>query len=370
MFTGLYPSRHGAGVEQRRLRADVPTLARRLAAAGYVTAGVAGGRLVSHHFGAGRGFTYYLDPDDGVRTSADRLTDHAFDLLARSEGEHLFLFLNYFDPHWTYAAPATYATAAGVPAARAVLRSEAWQGAAAGNANQWVRIMHGEEAPTPQGLAWLRAAYEAEVRFMDAEVGRLFAELKRRGAWRDALVVVVADHGELLGERGLYSHAYRLEPELVDVPLLVKWPGQRTPRRPDDLVSVADLFPTLLRAAGLASPAGLDGLPLQDAEVSHGRVFYEEHRSRIHGLSHPRLLLAPHLWGAQNRSRRRIVWEGGEECGERAAAGWRTAPCEGSRRAFLAAVQERLGEPPEGGEAQAGEVNEEERAVLKALGYL
>jgi len=374
MFTGLYPSRHGAGVRRRTLGPGVPTLAGLLTRAGYVSAGLAGGRMMAHRFGGGRGFTYYLDPEDGVRSRGDVLTDNVVALLPRVADENLFLFVNYFDPHWAYSAPAPYAAAAGVPAARAALRVQAWRSSAAGNAAQWARIVHGEVEPTPQGLAWLRAAYEAEVRFMDAEVGRLFAELQQRGLWERALVAVVADHGELLGERGLYSHAYRLEPELVEVPLIVKWPRQREARRADGLVSVADLFPSLLGAAGVEAPPGdglvLPGAPFAAEAAGHGRVLYEEHANRVHALDNAYMRLAAHLWGVQDRSRRRIVWKGGEECAERHGEGWQETPCNGSQEAFLRAVEDNLGGVPKVGEEEAGEVNEEERAALKALGYL
>lgn len=60
---------------------------------------------------------------------------------------------------------------------------------------------------------------------------------------------MVADHGELLGEGGRLTHSYRLDPELVEVPLLLKAPGQRRGRRAAGVVSVADLFPTLLAPA-------------------------------------------------------------------------------------------------------------------------
>jgi hypothetical protein len=312
---------------------------------------------------------------DGLETPADRVTDLALELLDETAGEVPFLFVNYFDPHHPYRAPAAFQEEAGVPEARAALRSPAWRRAAAGDGEAWERLLAGDAPLTETGLAWLSAVYRAEVAFMDRELGRLFAELERRGLWDEALVAVVADHGELLGEGGRLTHSFRLDPELVEVPLLVKAPGQRRGRRVAGVVSVADLFPTLLAAAGAAAPPG-DGRALEprsggrDPEPRH--VLFEEHASRVHPLppGDP-LYVADHLWGYQGAARRAVVWRGGAECRRRGGDGaWRGAGCPDDGSRLLAALLEALGEPPAGAAAEAGELSDDQRAALEALGYL
>jgi len=267
MFTGLYPSRHGAGVgEGRRLAVDgPPTAAEAYAAAGYLTAGFCGGHLVEHRFGVGRGFALYRDAEPAT-TPADRLTDRVLALLAeRAAGddgfEPTFLFVNYFDPHWPYRPPAEWGERFAEPRARQRVSAGPWRRATEGTVTGWTEVNHGRADAGLEDLVWLRAAYHAEVAFMDAEVGRLFDALRQMGVWDEALVVVTADHGELLGEGGYFGHAYRLDPELVEVPLVVKWPGQRQGRRVERLVSGVDLFPTLLTALGSVPPPS-DGVPL------------------------------------------------------------------------------------------------------------
>ncbi|HMB55369.1 MAG TPA: sulfatase [Thermoanaerobaculia bacterium] len=374
MFTGLWASRHGVGVDEARFRPDLDTVASLLAGEGFVTAGFAGGGLMSQRFGGARGFGWYLDPERGERPG-DELTDLALDFAAdhgvsEHGGSPLFLFVNYFDPHWPYRPRQEWAERYGVPEAAEKLSHEAWRATAAGEVGPWRRITHDEVPATLDDMVWLRAAYHAEVAFMDSEVGRLFDGLRRLGLWDDALVAVVADHGEQLGEGGYYGHAYRLDPELVEVPLVVKWPRQRQGRRVEQLVSGVDLFPTLLAAAGVEPPAS-DGLPLSgDGDGDgHGRVYYEEHSNRFHALQIPRYRIAHHLWGLESASRRRVVWEAGESCAERTAAGWRAAECSGDRERVLAALRDLLGAPT-GDAAVAGELAEEDRAMLKALGYL
>ncbi|HUF79461.1 MAG TPA: sulfatase [Thermoanaerobaculia bacterium] len=372
MFTGLYPSRHGLGVHRRFLPDAMPTLAGLLRWRGYAPVGVAGGLLMAARLGGARDFLLYRDPAGGIESSAEEVTDHALELLEETEGEVPFLFVNYFDPHHPYAAPAPFRERAGEPQARDRIGSEVWRRAAAGDGHAWRRLVAGEAELSEDGLAWLRAAYRAEVAAMDHQLGRLFAELERRRLWDDALIAVVADHGELLGESGYLTHGFRLDPELVEVPLLIKAPGQRRGRRVSGVVSVTDLFPTLLDAAGVQAPP-VDGRALDRAADLRGsrrsRVLFEEHVSRIHPLDVEHLRLAYHVWGFQGAGRRAVAWDGGAECARRDADGaWRTEPCAGER--LLAALQRLLGPPSAEAAAAAGELAEDRREALEALGYL
>ncbi len=374
MFTGLYPSRHGLGVSRHRLPDEMPTLAGLLRERGYTPVGVAGGVVMAHGLGGARDFLVYRDPLDGRQTPGDRITDFALELLDETEGETPFLFVNYFDPHTPYEAPAGFQERAGVPEARAALRSPVWRRVATGHRPAWGRLVAGKAELTDAGLAWLRAVYRAEVAFMDQELGRLFAELERRGLWDDAVIAVVADHGELLGEGGYLTHGTRLDPELVEVPLLVKRPGQRRGRRVPGVVSVTDLFPTLLEAAGAAAPPG-DGVRLGRAPASIDgsprHALFEEHASRVHPLGRAHLRIAYHLWGYHGTGRRAVVWEGGAECRRRGGDGsWRPEPCPENGSRLLAALLDALGEPPAGAAEEAGELAEDRRADLEALGYL
>ncbi len=371
MFTGLYPSRHGAGVADRRLRRGVLTLAALLRARGWLTAGFAGGHLMDHRFGGGRGFALYRDPG-GFETTADRLSSRV-EAFLDAEGPAaapLFLFVNYFDPHYRYAAPAAFQERLQVPErARALVGLPGWPELAAGDDAQWNRLIEGELGAPPAGLAWLRAAYLAEVAFVDHELGRLFAALERHGLYDRALVVVVGDHGELLGEDGRYSHAYRLDPALVEVPLLVKLPGQRAARRVAQPVSVADLFPTVLAAVGATAPA-TDGVALPDGSGPRARrLLFEEHESRIHPLSSPFQRLARHLYGVETEGRRRVVGAGVDLCARRAGDGWEAVPCPDDGTALLADLVRRLGQPPPA-VGRPGEMRAADREALEALGYL
>jgi arylsulfatase len=105
--------------------------------------------------------------------------------------------------------------------------------------------------------------YEAEVRYADHELGRLFRRLRERSLWEPSLVIVTADHGEELLDHGLVSHhtLSLLEDELIRIPLIVKLPdGAAAGTRVDRLVRMVDIAPTVLDIVGLADQAvAMDG---------------------------------------------------------------------------------------------------------------
>lgn len=374
MMTGLYPSRHGAGVSAQYLSAGFPTLASVLRRRGYFTAGFAGGRLASHRYGIGQGFHRFRNPEQ-FEIAGDEMTADLERFLGRHARKDLFVFANYFDPHAMYQAPDEFAARVDLEAHRAALDGHpVWQRFDRGDPGAWRQIIDLEATSPPEVLDYMRAAYLSEVAFMDAQLGRLFELLRRLDLYDRALIVLVADHGELLGEHGLFSHAGRLDPELTEIPLLIKWPGQSEGRRVDSLVSHVDLFATVLAVAGVETPPEHDGVPLAaadgGAEVDPDRrvLFLEEHESRVHPLP-VSLKIAPHVYGVQRPEHRQTVWKGGGECAARAAGGgWVPLSCEVSSEAVLDRVLERLGEP--GRIRTPGQLSEEEQEALRALGYL
>lgn len=373
LFTGLVPTRHGAGVSNTRLDARVPTLAVLAREAGYRTAGFAGGALAASRWGLAQGFELYLDPD-GFETPGDRQTELARSFIEDHAAEPFFLFVNYFDPHAMYRAPDAFESVFGVAALRARLAEvPVWRDVARGDAGAWRAVINGEIASTPEAVEYLTAAYRAEVAFMDHQIGRLMSTLEDHDLFDRATIILVADHGELLGEGGYFSHGCRLDPELTEVPLVVKWPRQTTPRRDVRLTSQVDLYPTILGALGISTIRS-DGLPIGPeqpvAADERSTVFMEEHENRIHPLFE-HMKIARHLYGFQELGRRQIVWDGGSACSERSRGGWRDAACRVSwqRRLEELATIAALPVGTDPLSADAG-LTKEMREHLEALGYI
>lgn len=368
IFTGLYPSRHRAGVVDQELGSSFVTLAELLRARGYVTAGFAGGRLCSSLYGLAQGFHLYLDPRK-TQTPGDQLTNAAIEFLDQYGDARLFLFINYFDPHFPYVvhervadASRTGGSSDRAPHAAAVRASDM---------RAWAQAIKGTLDLDPEQTARMRSAYRSEVAFMDRQLGRLFRALEQRGLFERSLIIVAADHGEFLGENGWYGHSYRLDPELVRIPLIVKYPNQEDPSKEAGVVSIVDLFPTVLRAADIPEPVH-DGLALGASPQSGGQrlVFSEEHHMGIHQLFSD-MKVADHLYSIDRKKRRSVLWNGGFECSRLARGEWRPEACSMTRGEAEADLRGVLPDALREIEpARDVVLDEDEQRRLRALGYL
>lgn len=102
------------------------------------------------------------------------------------------------------------------------------------------------------------ALYDGEILYMDRYIGQLVNELKGRGLYDGALIVVTADHGELLGEHGRFGHGNYLHQEEIHVPLFIKYPaGETGPARRNDAVQLVDVMALIFDRLDLPLPAGV-----------------------------------------------------------------------------------------------------------------
>ena len=140
-----------------------------------------------------------------------------------------------------------------------------------------------------QLIEHLWGLYEGEIRFGDAEIGRLLAAMDEKGLLADTLVIVTADHGEEFFDHGFVTHhrSSGFAEELIRIPLLVRPPGGLAePGTIDGLVRMVDLAPTILDFLGLEDPTGsMEGRsirPLVDGEPDEPRIaFYSAIRYEI-----------------------------------------------------------------------------------------
>jgi arylsulfatase A-like enzyme len=308
LFMGVYPSRHGVVQFSSSLPPGRPTVGELLSAAGYRGAAFSANRLVRATAGFGRGLGHFVVPPKRNRPKAraSELLEAADNWLraqARESEAPLFLYLHLMEPHVLYA-PSNAVLAEILPRF----------GDPQALRDTIADLVRGERWKHPDDAARLaiRALYAAEVMEADAALERTFAILEHHGLLANALVVLTADHGEELFERGMLGHGLTLSEEVIRVPLILWLPGQTERRDVAAPVSLVDILPTSLRVAGVPVPSGLDGTSL--AACGPKRTFAERWLPwlrRAAALSEERWIvseLLPHeLSGSQILDRAAVI---------------------------------------------------------------
>jgi arylsulfatase A-like enzyme len=253
----------------------LPTLAEALASAGYQTAGFVSAAVLHSDYGICRGFDVWNDDMDsghevnkvaGPKILSDEVTERAIAWLSgRRSSSRFFLFIHYFDPH----------TPENVP--------QPWLGKYPFRNDILVRILYhklGFKSLDPHWvLARRNSWYYGAVSYTDHWIGELLSTLEKNGLYDDTLIILTADHGEGLGDHAWVDHAAFLYEEIVNVPLIIKLPGQRRAGTSvDDLTGHVDLMPTVLDAAGIPSLGPMSGQSLwagtlEGQPVGGDRVF-------------------------------------------------------------------------------------------------
>jgi len=255
LFTGLLPSQHGCDGENLRLRTGLPTLAERLGGAGYRTAAFYSNpwladratgilrdfqeKLESSIGGLGRMTTGDAGNDQGGAASAANFRDW---LQSRDPARPFLAFINILEAHLPYAPTAADLAVAAPGVASDGGVSIAW-------AHEYNAGLH------PDSLVdWrhVRSCYAGDVVAADRLLGQILATLREAGLENDTVVIVTSDHGENLGDHGLFEHQFSVHETLLGVPLVIAGPGigpaGSTRSAP---VLLTDLFATVIELAGL-----------------------------------------------------------------------------------------------------------------------
>ncbi|HVV00195.1 MAG TPA: sulfatase [Verrucomicrobiae bacterium] len=202
-------------------------------------------------------------PDNGLEDG--QIADHAIRALEEIKDQPFFLGVGFRRPHLPYVAPLRYwnlydpKTLALAPNPFLPKDAPAF---ASNNASE-LRRYKGvpKQGPTPDELARrLIHGYYASISYVDAQVGRLLAELDRLHLRDKTIIVLWGDHGYQLGEHATWTK--RTDWEIATrVPLMMSVPHQTTAgRKTEALVEFVDLYPTLAELCGLKPPPGLEGL--------------------------------------------------------------------------------------------------------------
>lgn len=316
LFTGQYTENHNTHAGSKQFDPDVLSLPEQLSSVGYQTAGISGNPWITPEFGFDRGFDQFSTPnsrdwgespieaarrkdstikqvyvlfkvavqsptdapgifkeayrqktgrgpddDHGAKRTTSRsikwLTDH------EGDAEPWFLFLNYIEPHLPYKPPRDWLAENHPEISYERIKNSLM--------DTWPYVV-GDVEMTEEDFEFLEVCYEAEIEYLDCQLGRLFNTLEEQHILDETAVVLIGDHGDNIGERGRMGHQHSLLDPLVNVPLIIRYPPEFEPGIDAELVETRDIYPTLLALADI----DFDGMPKTSS------------RNRLQTLDHTR----------------------------------------------------------------------------------
>lgn len=337
MLTGTIPPYHGVHFNlDCQLGQSATTLAEILKGHGLATGAVVSAYVMDSQFGLAQGFdTYYdrfgtgLDGTENKERKGGETSRYAMDWLDGHRNVPFFLFLHYFDPHTPY------------------------------------------EPPEPFASRFPGNPYAGEIAYTDHCIGQVIGKLKELGLYDSTLIVIAGDHGELLGEHGESSHSYFIYEGAVKVPLIFKLPGQRQPKRIEELVGLIDIVPTICGLLGIGPGSDSQGMDLTGClrggqPLEQGRSLYCESLTATTYDASPLLGVVTDRWKYIQTTRPELydlLRDPGESNNLAAIEGHQAAD-------MLESLKEMLEKQLREGTDSKLELNEESLKRLESLGYV
>jgi choline-sulfatase len=237
ILTGTYPQFHLVNDFQVPLAPELPYAPEILRGHGYHTAAFVAAMVLDPQVGFARGFERGFDTYDAgfhqMRAGEDRyhsaerrgaeVVAHALAWLDQHPQGPFFMWVHLYDAHDPY------------------------------------------DPPEPYKSKYASAPYDGEIAYADSAVGTFLGQLRQRGLYDRAVIAVMADHGEALGDHGEDTHGMFLYDETIHVPLVIKLPYADSPgkhsagKRIESRVELVDVLPTILQAVGIAVPREVQG---------------------------------------------------------------------------------------------------------------
>lgn len=242
IMTGLLPARHAVRDNLGYvLRSAHPTIATVLKDHGYTTGAAVSTYVLRKRTGIAQGFDFFDDEVDYSAADSLALAERGGDRtrtvlekwLDGMPGNRVFGFLHIYEPHAPYTPPAPFDR--------------------------------------------MKNPYDGEIAFADSIVGRFLQTLKWRGRYDDALIIILSDHGEGLGDHGEDEHGIFVYRESIQVPLMIKLPHQqRRGQTVQSPVGLVDVAPTIFASVGVSGPAAIDGRDILSKAIPGDRTIYSE----------------------------------------------------------------------------------------------
>jgi arylsulfatase A-like enzyme len=392
MFTALHPLRAGVLANGTPLQARFTTLAERLRDEGYDTAAFVSSYAVDSSAGLDQGFGVYDDDflpglhglaeiravgllqrlvmrfgdplklpwlleRPGLQTNARALA-----WLAKDRHRPFFCWVHYFEPHAPYEPHGEPLPDGGAPPDLD---------------HRWILAHEKGFDYTPEVVEGLGRLYDGEVAWADARLGELLAGLDATGHRADTLVIVTADHGELLGEHGYHFNHHSLYDEALRVPLVIRAPGLQVQTRVVGAqVRVLDLGATVLDYLGLDPMKPGEGVELLGyAEGERSQSLLTTLYGRTSGALDRGTLLGVRSGRTEGEEGRPFKYLRDLDAGREQLFDLEADPGEvhdiaAEQPGLVAQAHDLVGQEAQQAISRTTEVDPATRNALKALGYL
>jgi arylsulfatase A-like enzyme len=301
LFTGKYPSVHGAHWEHTYLDEANQTIAEIFSKNEYITAGFISCAFLSSDLGLSKGFQYYYEILDlpkfpkmdyfkmltyvkrllGIKynyrieaTKASRINSKLFSFLPSIKELPFFIFSHYYDCHKPLIPPRPYE--------RLFNHSKECIFKFAERYSKITKQVTGGNiyALSQKDKDLAIDLYDGEIAYVDSNLKKLIQRLKDSRYFDNTIVIITADHGFQFGDHGMMEHCINLYNEALHVPLIMYWPKTLPAgKRIKDLVQVVDIMPTILELANLPNPLEIQGcslLPIINEVSSSKNLAYTE----------------------------------------------------------------------------------------------
>jgi len=270
LLTSQYPSRINMNHKTSVLESGFITIAEQLKEEGYFTGGIVSHIFVKAKFGLGQGFDIYdennvsEDSNNLFHVSSPGVTDRAIKFIKKNKNRKFFLFLHYFDPHYSYIDHD---------------HSMSYSGIFSPDVPEFKKakiIQFG--GYKKEDVDYLRYCYDTEIKFTDKHLKRVIEELKKNQIYDNTLIVFTSDHGDEFAERDSLGHGQSVYNELIKIPLVVKLPVQTVKSNvkwSDLLISNLDIFPTITGLLNINTIQKIQGSNIFSKKLEKRMIFCE-----------------------------------------------------------------------------------------------
>lgn len=279
LLSSQYPTSLGILDERSRIPQEVVLLAEVFRKANVATSAVVSHSFCSRRWGFAQGFDHFdqsnvLGHNEVVSAG---VSDRAIEQLEELSERPFFLFLHYFDPHFAYIEHADFPFRE---------TEESYQGPVR-SGMKFTRLLKLKRRLRDVDLVELLRIYDSETAWTDCQIGRVLEHLREEDLYDRSLIILTADHGEEFLDHSNLGHTKTLYDELVNVPLIVKYPvgfPAETPlaQQPSVIqspVGLVDLYPTILDVVELPLEHAIRGQSFleagRDERLSPRPIFLE-----------------------------------------------------------------------------------------------